>query len=304
MTLMRSWLRWVFLAVPVAAIAAPRKPLDPCLEFVRDLTGDGVPSLARHVEHATDKAGVLSLARLKSAARVIRPGASSSRTLAKLPNDMYVFVIDRSGATVVLPRRLMPTADDPTFLGVHPGAYAVLEDALGYKPDLVGAGEITVRDGWTVLLTNKSGHFRGDQKHLDHSRDVLGSLGLVESPHLQTVDVSKTDVPRTHMAETKQVEGEIASLKVPAFVPTLAETRAIMRSMRGRHEAVTEALYAMAKESDDFDTPLTGAYFMSRWLNEPAGSDLYLVQSFIDSRGAEFFGRMLNDLKRAVARAK
>jgi hypothetical protein len=128
----------------------------------------------------------------------VKPGWKPDRL-----NETYLFVVLQTGKIWVTPQLISPRQND-AYIGSH-RALEARKNKKNPQDKIVAAGEIIVKNGVISFISNKSGTFRGNQKHLDYSIFMMRNLGIEIPEQVNTQDFfsEPRDLHAVHLARAE-----------------------------------------------------------------------------------------------------
>jgi hypothetical protein len=182
----------------------------------------------------TERAKVMDADRFKRATILLNTHSQrQSQALSHLSDGTYIYLFDEKGSVAIVDRVMDPGAGeslaDPRskYIGSHAGLAGYLGYLFKRPPKVVAAGEIVVRNGRVMAISNGSGTYRGSAVNLKFAVEKFHDFGLRLDAKTNIADYSK--LPRDpHVGAAKIVRSEIRVIRNPAFRRLVNATRDVM----------------------------------------------------------------------------
>lgn len=248
---------------------------------------------------------VIELERLKSAVTIISPSSPPSGALRKLEPGTYVYVIDKQGRIAIASRAIDPGPDaietaGATFLGSHEGLVRMLENptaspgAIAARVEVVSAGEIVIRDGRVMAVSNGSGTYRGSGEHLRYGVGRLHAAGVDIDGRTQFLDYSTGQIPTPHATVPAQVREELKLLRDPKFKNLVQDFRNSITALDRRYPVQSDLArsFMQAPTPENRNLYFRAAMFVAQW-QQPLESEVVALHRAIERFGEADVRNML-----------
>lgn len=248
---------------------------------------------------------VLDVSRLKPSLKLLKASKNpTADSLSHLDDGIYIYGIDKKGNTGIIPRNLDPGGpidESSTFIGSHIGLRTVMKDALGEDVEFVSAGEVIVRNGRTMAVTNGAGSFKNGSEHLEFGVEQLKQRGLKIDGRTEIRDFSKNLYEDPHDAVAIQIPIEIKVFRDPALRDLHSQTASLVTRVDAQGIATGDELFEKALGIQGVDS--TAAYhafsIYRRWQN-PAEGTAYSFDGIYSHIGPENYRAALQVIKRVA----
>jgi hypothetical protein len=256
-----------------------------------------IPQVLVRSEKVPLKNKVLDVPRLLRATNVVELNGEVSSRLQHLPNGNYVYSIDTEKRLVLVPRALNHgsvnlDAPDATFVGSHEGIVKFLRSIYQTEPQFLPAGEITVRNGRVMMVSNGAGTYRGGSDHLAYAVGQLESHGLAIDARTERRDFSLKKYPDPHGLAPGQARAEIEATRDPGFASLQKTFRSVMKKIDehfpGQFDFVVAAM--AVKDRERQGRLLHAASLISSW-QSPQEGEAFVIRSAVRALGQQSIGR-------------
>ncbi|MDZ4084823.1 MAG: hypothetical protein U1E10_17910 [Bdellovibrionales bacterium] len=255
----------------------------------------------------TIRGKVMDVSRLRTSLKLLKANdKSAADSLSKLEDGIYIYGIDRKGNVGMIPRNLDPGGsidETSTFIGSHLGLRAAMKDAVGGEVDFVSAGEVIVRNGRTMAVTNGAGSFKNGTEHLEFGVEQLKQRGLKVDGRTEIRDFSNKNnfYEDPHDAVSDQIPREIKVARDPVLRDLHKETSGLVARVDAQGVATGDEFFERALGLEGIDS--TAAYHAAsvyrRWQN-PAEGTAYSFEGIYSHIGPEKYREALQVIRRVA----
>jgi hypothetical protein len=275
--------------------------------------GDGLqqalPTVLVRSETIPLEKKVLDVGRLLRATNVVELNGNVSHRLVHLSNGNYVYAIDSEKHLVLMPRALDPgpvdlNAPETSFIGSHEGITRFLRAVYRTEPQFLAAGEITVRNGRVMMVSNGAGSYRGQTEHLNYAVHELKEHGLAINKRTEQRDFSVKKYSDPHGLAPGQSMAEVEASRDPGFSSLQRAVRAVMKKVDERFPGQTDFVRAAisVQDREAQGQLLEAAGVISSW-DSPAESEAFVIRSAIQTFGRRDAPKARSEDVRAVGEA-
>lgn len=246
---------------------------------------------------------VLDTKRLEKVVHVLEPGAEAD--LGTLENGAYNYILFKDGSYGYLNRFIPPQSrrERGHYIGTHEGILKWIEKKFGQVPEVIAAGEFTVRDGQVVRLSNGSGTFMGESYRIDLAKDFMSQKGTTFAPDLYREDHTIPEKNRLvpHANAQVQVERDLEFFEDPIRKELLAQTRRLLKPLakdwKKTEERLTDLYIAHMKDEKRVHAISAALYFFGRWHTLPNENDATIMSTFVTNMKPEGYRAMLKEFE-------
>ncbi len=272
-------------------------------KVVRAVSNAKVPATIQETVGQAIHGKVMDVARLRTSLKLVKGNdKSAAEAFSRLDDGIYIYGVDKNGNAGLIPRNLDPggsIGENSTFIGSHLGLRVAMKDALGQEINFVSAGEVIVRNGRTMAVTNGAGSFKNGTEHLEFGVQQLRQRGLKIDGRTEIRDYSKNVYEDPHDIVSTQVPLEIKVQRDPALRSLHQETSGLVAKVDAKGVSTGDELFEKALELDGVDS--TAAYHAAslyrRWQN-PAEGTAYSLEGIYRHIGPENYREALNVIRR------
>lgn len=240
-------------------------------------------------------------------------GSKNTSALSGLGDGTYTYVIDSENHLAFMNRTINPgrnikITEDTPILGSHEGLALFLKDHFKAEPVLLASGEIHVRNGRVLSVSNGSGTYRGDIGNLLYALQELSRAGLKIDGRTFRRDYATGKFVDPHGivgdpfgSVAMQARLDLKFQNDPHLRQILERTRRVFMEFDRRHpsDAEVRRFFLNREESPENRNLLfTGAMFYSQW-SSPHDTEGYLLDSLLGHVGEEDFNRLLGLMEKA-----
>lgn len=253
------------------------------------------------------KGKVMDVSRLRTSLRLMKESdKSTANSLSKLEDGIYIYGIDKKGNVGLIPRNLDPGGsidESSTFIGSHLGLRSAMKDAMGGEIEFVSAGEVVIRNGRTMAVTNGAGSFKNGTEHLEFGVEQLKQRGLKVDGRTEIRDFSnkKNFYEDPHDAVSEQIPREIKVARDPVLRDLHTETSGLVAKVDAKGVATGDQFFerALGLEGVDSTAAYHAASLYRRWQN-PAEGTAYSFEGIYSHIGPEKYREALQVIKRVA----